>query len=350
MNNTEAAQKYMELIRSGVSAKDAFAQAWPNGLPTAQDQAKKAAKQQQSSALAQTGGLVGGVAASKAIADAITGAGWFANEAGSQLAQQAVNQTGQATIANATRTGASQLAPNAATPGLLSGWGSLGIGPQAGIVAGTALTAKGLYDLQQGRKGDPFSRGVTAMSTFGFSELGRALGVGSPSTRDIAKSNTKSLQNIGKDDANWQDYVQGMRKQYDSGPTDPTKPFAGKYGSWDEYKRAGLEASDLTGVYGNLKTFGPDWEKLSQDQRVAVTQGLINANLYDSKKGEVDIVNETEAKKIAQGILGEQPTRTTPAIAPSTARPTINPQLALAINKQNNDAQLKLAQSLGNYR
>jgi hypothetical protein len=99
-------------------------------------------------------------------------------------------------------------------------------------------------------------------------------------------------------------YVQGMRQQYDSAPPDPSKPFAGKYASWDEYQKAGLEAPDLTGVYGNIKTYGPEWAKLTQEQRVAVTQLNINDGIYKSKKGEVEITDQEKAKKNLQAVLG----------------------------------------------
>ena len=64
------------------------------------------------------------------------------------------------------------------------------------------------------------------------------------------------------------------------------------YATWEEYKGAGLDAADLTGVYGNIKTFGPEWASLTQEQRQAVTQGIIDAGLYESNKGEVEIIKD----------------------------------------------------------
>jgi hypothetical protein len=233
-----------------------------------------------------------------------------AAETGTSAAGQAAMNSAFATPQSAGMAGdfsslgstATSSAAESAAPGMFSGFGSLGIGPQAGIVAGTALTAKGLYDLAKGKKGDPLSRGVTAMSTFGFSELGRALGLAKPSTRDIAKKNTKDLLSKNKEDAVYQAYVRGMREQSNSAPPDPSKPFAGKYSNFNEYKQAGLEANDLTGVLGNLKTFGKDWTSTTQDNRVKATQALIDNNLYDSKKGEVIITDEKKAKEIVDGL------------------------------------------------
>ena len=124
------------------------------------------------------------------------------------------------------------------------------------------------------------------------------------STRGVQKEHTGQLLNQGEDDPKWQEYVSGMRAQNQEGPPDPTKPFAGKYASWEEYKNAGLEADNLTGVYGNLKTFGPEWASMSFDQQKAVTQGLIDNDLYYSKKGEVEISDPDKAQQIKDQVLG----------------------------------------------
>jgi len=109
------------------------------------------------------------------------------------------------------------------------------------------------------------------------------------------------------DDPTWQNYVAGMRQQVNEGPPDPTKPFGGKYATWEEAKKAGLQADDLTGVYGNLDAFKPDyaekagvpdWSKLTFEQRRAVTQRLIDEDMYSSKKGEVVIGDKEKARRI----------------------------------------------------
>lgn len=127
--------------------------------------------------------------------------------------------------------------------------------------------------------------------------------LGGPSTREIAKQHTSQLLEEGKEDPVYQAYVQGMREQYNSDPVDPTKPFAGKYGSWDEYVAGGLEAADLTGVYGNIKTYGPAWAGLTPAQRQAVTQANIDSGLYYSKKGEVEIRDEGKARENFNNVM-----------------------------------------------
>lgn len=198
---------------------------------------------------------------------------------------------------------------------------------------GAAGAAYGAYNMYEGLKeGDMGQTGMGAAGVgLGINAMGYALGpwgwgalaaatlasklTKHESTRDVAKKHTKSLMNQGKDDATWQNYVATMRKGFDKAPVNPSKPFAGKYATWQEYEAAGLEAPDLTGVYGNLKTFGPQWAKLSEDQRVAVTQGIINAGLYKSKKGEVEITDPSKAKTIYESVLAQ-------GVTPSTQKAT----------------------------
>jgi hypothetical protein len=145
-----------------------------------------------------------------------------------------------------------------------------------------------------------------------------------PSTRDIAKKHTKDLMSVAPEDATYQNYVAGMREQYNSAPPDPSKPFGGgKYGSWEEYKKAGLMANDLTGVYGNIKAYGPQWASLTEEQRQAVTQANIDAGLYNSKKGEVEITDEAKAKQnydnVMKGFQAGAVAATKPAVVPVVA-------------------------------
>lgn len=216
-------------------------------------------------------------------------------------------------------------APEAAGMFDLGGIGSAGnaILPAAG--------AYGVYDLathdrgpvggalEGAASGAAIGSGFAGVGAIPGAIIGGGLGLAKglffehKSTRDIAKEHTQNLLNKGKDDATWQQYVSGMREQYNSAPPDPSKPFhAGQYGSWDEYKTAGLDANDLTGVYGNLKVYGPQWATLTEDQRKAVTQANINSGLYYSKKGEVELNDEQKAKDNLNSVLSGklQPTNT----------------------------------------
>lgn len=192
-----------------------------------------------------------------------------------------------------------------AATGLASGFG-IGLGPLAGVAAATYLGGRSAYDMLRGKEDKSIpgliGRGTLGIATGGLSEIARPL-LGHKSTRDVAREHTADLLDVGKDDANYQRYVEGMRAQHDSAPIDPSKPFAGKYGSWDEYVKGGLEAGDLTGVYGNIKTYGPEWANLTQEQRQAITQANIDSGIYTSKKGEVEITDPVKALENKERVL-----------------------------------------------
>lgn len=143
------------------------------------------------------------------------------------------------------------------------------------------------------QKYNPITRLANHFEIFGGNRTGKA-----------KEANTAALAAIAPEDKQYQDYVSAMRQGFDAPPPDPSKPFhGGQYGSWDEYKAAGLDAKDLTGVYGNISTFGPDWAKYTQDQREGITQALINGGLYDSQKGDVVVTDAEAAKKLRDEYL-----------------------------------------------
>lgn len=201
----------------------------------------------------------------------------------------------------------------------LSGIGS------AGNVILPAAGAYGAYDVLTGDYGtgrnalQGAASGAAMGSYFGpqGALIGGGIGLGAglikgmfdhESTRDLAKKHTSQLLDKSDDPA-YQSYVSGMREQFNSAPPDPSKPFhGGQYGSWDEYKKAGLDAADLTGVYGNLNVYGPKWASLTEDQRRAITQKNIDSGLYTSKKGEVEITDSGTAQSNFDSVVNAKPT------------------------------------------
>lgn len=226
------------------------------------------------------------------------------------------------------------------TTQLGAGIGSMvlpGLGTAVGAAAGNAI-GYGLQD--DGWKNDAalllttggMAAPLVIARKFGFNPIRQTV-------RQRAQSNTQDLLKQAKGDPVAEAYVQGMRQQYNTGAPDPSKPFAGKYASWEEYQKAGLEAPDLTGVYGNLKTYGNDWAKLTQEQRVAVTQLNINDGIYKSKKGEVEITDQEKAKKNLQAVMGGAvPTPAKPimggAAGPAPLPPGTTPQQVAATPSQ----------------
>ena len=79
MDSVSAGQLYFELLQQGVSPKEAFDRAFPNGVQAGQSP-QEAAKKAQGNALASTGGLVGGAIAGKYLASQVPG--WLAGSGG----------------------------------------------------------------------------------------------------------------------------------------------------------------------------------------------------------------------------------------------------------------------------
>lgn len=314
---SQAANAYYTMLSSGVNPNEAFIKAFPNGLPTEESVQEQAAKEQQSQVLPQVGGTLAGALGTKALIDGISGSGWFApSAAAATSAAPSAGAVAAPQILAATQGGTAATA----TPGVLSGAlgnaGGLGVGPLAGIAAATYLGGKSAYDMFKGKSDNSLQgkagRLTLGMATGGLSEIARPFAM-HKSTRDVAKGHTKDLLKQS-DDKQYQNYVSGMREQHNSAPVDPSKPFAGKYATEEEYIRNGLEAADLTGVYGNIKTFGPDWTKLNFDQQKKVTQGLIDAGLYNFRKGEVEVTDADRAKQIYASTLGMPGSKLTTAL------------------------------------
>lgn len=145
------------------------------------------------------------------------------------------------------------------------------------------------------------------------------------STKGKAMERTGELVNMGKDNQAWLEYISKVRT-----PDDPDNPnnadnrYVQKYGTFENYKRAGLVADDLIDVYGNLKTFGPNWLNYTPEQRKAITQALIDNGLYDSKKGDIIVTDQEKAREIANQVVGAPgPTTTTTTGAKPNSTPTV---------------------------
>lgn len=348
------AMQYLQLLQSGVPSAEAFKQAYPNGIPTQQQQLEQQSKDRQNSALMGTGGTIGGLLAAKYGMDAINAG----------LATDAAVPTFTALPGAAAGTGAasggSAVLATGTTPAATGAGSALSSTSTAGTIGGALLGAKGLYDIGKGwqnggkgmRSGLTETMGGTGLALGGpiggaigavggnivgyglqgnglkndaaLLALGpyalplfaaKKLGLVTPhkTTRQTAQEHSQQLLKDAGDDPVAQNYVQGMRAQFNEAPKG--NAFAGgKYATFDEYQKAGLDPKDLSGVYGNMKTFGPEWSHLTQDQREAVTQGLIGANLYKSKKGEVEITDANQAQQIYNTILGQNQPQTQPAV------------------------------------
>lgn len=216
--------------------------------------------------------------------------------AAAQIGQQMLNEKG----ASEDRAAKSQAEAQKAALLWIPGYGWVAYAALAGLDAVTGGKAT-----QALMKYNKLNNQLTDKIDFGLGKNIRSR-VFHQSTKGVQQMHTGQLMQQS-DDPTWQNYVAGMRLQKKEGPQDKNKAFAGKYKTFDEYKKAGLQADDLTGVYGNLDAFKPDyaekagvpnWANLNFNQQKAVTQRLIDENMYSSKKGEVVIADKEKARKI----------------------------------------------------
>jgi len=258
--------------------------------------------------------------------------------AAAQIGQQMISDK----AASEDRAAKSQAEAQKAALLWIPGYGWVAYAALAGLDAATGGKAtKALMDYNK------FNAKITDKIDFGLGKNIRSR-VFHQSTKGVQEMHTGQLLQQS-DDPNWQNYVVGMRAQVKEGPKDKTKPFyKGTYSTFDEYKKAGLQADDLTGVYGNLDAFKPDyadkagvpnWANLNFDQQKAVTQRLINEDMYSSKKGEVVIKDKEKARRIYEdmaktnfGVNVKQPSNisTNPQITtrpPAPLTPNINTPL-----------------------
>lgn len=330
-------------------------------------QQEKLAKQQEfnqspAGQLIPIGGSIGGLYAASKLAQGSNPLAMLGESGGSKVVADAAAQ-GVGQGAGQVVQGAGQLAPQTPTivsanrvPGeVITDGGSFWTtnapaNGSLGQIAAAAAAAKGTYDVFKGYQqgGEGMRTGLTeagagfgtmfggpiggAIGAVGGNVLGYGLqgngikndlalaatGVGIPllvakklgvplvhqTTRQKAQENTQQFLKDAEGDDVATAYVKGMREQYNAPPPDKSKPFAGKYSTFEEYKKNGLQANDLTGVEGNLKVYTPKvWANLTQPQREAVTQANIDSNLYASKKGAVNITDEKKAKENFDNVM-----------------------------------------------
>ena len=314
----------MELIRSGVPAKDAFGQAFPNGVPTAEDRQKELAKAQQESAFGGVGGLAAGALGSKAIYDAVTGQKILGGAGGKLM--NALGLGGTETAAGVAEAATSSAAPIVNGQSLLAGGeasGTLGSTAPTGIdnfagsatpYLGAAGAAYGGYNAIQGiEKGNPMQAGTGALGLgLGLNAMGYALGpygwaamAAAPiAAKLLDRKSTKEIQAdrwkaVGKE---------GM------GPVDY---FAGTGGekSRDE---SFLTADAIRSNPDNYNA-ASDWDKFSKAQQDKFLNTLLQEKKVSERKGGI-YYDDDRAKALADQIRAEG------------ASGSLGQQLNLAIN------------------
>lgn len=118
-------------------------------------------------------------------------------------------------------------------------------------------------------------------------------------TKDYQKSKWRSLaKNNPTAQAMW-----NLKQQQWKDPNNGTWQ-TGKYAGqkWTFEKAADLAKDDpsiFRNEFGNLNTFGSDWNKYNDSQKDAITKALLGENLYESKRGIIKIKDEGKAREIA---------------------------------------------------
>jgi hypothetical protein len=246
------------------------------------------------------------------------------------------------------------------TMGLPTG-GMFGLSPTATGVAGGLGLGAGLYGLSEAYKDkDPVmgafsgagaglgggmlatALGASAVPGPGWLLGGGALlgaGVGmlgglfdKPSTRELVKERWIDLAK--QSDPATQTFANQYLQYLDS---DQAKEDAKI--DFGELKKAGsLTPEQVWGGHGMFKTFGSDWlGTYTPDQRRQISQGLIDAGLLDSKKGDIVVNDAARAKQIRDQVLG-----IAPPPQPVPAQGILPPQQAM-----NNDVMLDPTQATG---
>lgn len=305
------AMEYLNLLKSGVPASEAFKQVYPNGIPTAAQQQQADAKAKQGSALAGTGGTIAGLLGIKYGSKALESLGSTgtaalpsAGAANAFAGAQAGAQAGLANSAGATSSGLAFPSVSMATAG-----------PIAAALGGTYLGGKAGLDMIQGKKPGLPGRVILGMATGGLSEVGNAL-FNRESTRDRQNKKLNSLLESGvmnSDLPGENGIIQDM-------------------GHGDKELYSGqLKGRDVWGVSGMFDTFDKDWlNKYSEGQRENISQRLLDERLLDSKKGLTRIVDQDRARAIAAEEIGKKQQAVTRPVVGNIppAQPAISDALA----------------------
>ena len=295
MSLQQQALHYQQLISQGVPPREAYFQAFPNGLPTAQDRAEQLAKEQQKAQLGQLVGALGGLALTNEAAGLITGDGGFlsnkigellssgASEAGKEIANQLGQQAGTELVKTGVQNELYNQAANQATQqyltqqagqqavqqgvgqvagqGILSNAMGMGAGPLSAIATGTYLGGKSLYDQfitgeedksAQGKAG----RGQAAISTGGLSEVARLFGIGGLADRKTTKEYQQERRlRLAEENPLYADYLTRSEQFADSNRINQAlaqeSTPAGFKGYWDNPE---TEENDMIWVNKQIKS------------------------------------------------------------------------------------------------
>jgi hypothetical protein len=249
----------------------------------------------------------------------------------------------------------------ATAPSTLSSFGSLGIGPQAGILLGTLAAGKGVKDLLSKEKPKGWEglagRATLGMATGGLSEIARATFLRPSKTKDREKKNLAALYKEGGiDDANYELMKNGLKFS----PEGTEKTYQDRMALGGDYAKMAQEMKDYElnaiknkgkqgpiespyDIWGSAnvirevqKATGKNWmqdftemqrrdaaqkildyQKESGQNLVYSKYGALNANPFDSTLKD-RLLSVLSGKPSIKPMAG-----TTTAVLPQNAAPTI---------------------------
>lgn len=341
----DQAMMYWRLLQQGVAPADAFQQAFPDGIPSEEDQMREAAKKQQDAGIAQAGGVLAGALGARELARAVAGeksilsgiGDLFGGGGGSEVFADSVagdsvpyyfgpdigGSLGSSGVGGGFGGGEAAAAAEGAGSSLLGT-----VAPLAAIAYGTNAA----YDFARGKKLNMLQKGAMALPTAGLSlvsdRLQSALGLDHKSTKEMQAERWGSLIDAGVPNAEI-----AYAANHPDGDTG--KWSSGKYAGqdWTFEKASDLAREDPTHfqhVLGNYQALGNDYSGLTDAQQKSFTAKALADGLYSANKGDVLISDQGRAKSILAEILGQQPT----AAAPAAGAPGVSQNLIYKMNPQ----------------
>jgi len=329
--NYNAYVRYIEMVNSGVPPFEALRQAFPEGMMSPEERARRTARQDQSSALGQMAGLGVGVLGARALQDALAGERVLGGirdtlfGASTAAPTVATGATSAGAAAAPTVGGLAASTPVASSIGggqILADGTVIGDATNISNFAGAATpylgagaTALGAYSALQGiKKKDPLSAGLGGLGVAGGLGMmgyaipgwGQAAMVGVPLVAALAgkmgdkdrwKTEGKRLNKLREQGINIPqmeaDTLTGGRSKKELIAIEEQKAAQG-LPSNVEFARTRdekyLKPEDIWGYSTFFEKYGNDWlTKFNEQQRRDIAQQALNSGAVREHHGTIDI-------------------------------------------------------------
>lgn len=321
-NISQQAIRYYELVRQGVSPQEAFRQAFPNGIPTAQDRAKEQAKAGQKQAIGSVGGVLAGALGTRAVFDAVTGKPILGF--GSEAAKTALAAPELISATPAAEAGATALAGGGGVGGggagalggteAVGGFGSYAM-PALGALLAAEVGTQGWEGVNKIRKGKDLSfreQVALALPTFGTSFLYNP--VKGYFDKDMWKTEGNRLRDVGAPQALIDQMPTRGRSKEEL--IEIERQNNGNVAFAESRNEADLRPVDIVN-YAAFAENDPTWFKRSMDDRLKYADQALKAGAVREHHGTIDVDFSKLGSNLTQALTPNMPIRNLPApIAP----------------------------------